>query len=291
MLGIPAETQRQLERLTFLSRRPARAGTGGEHVSRRPAPSTEFIDYRPYHPGDDFRRVDWNVYGRLGSLQVKVTEGRERLDVLLVLDCSSSMAYGSPSKLDFGAQLVSALAYVGAGRADSVRVACLGLQLPGHWPLRRRSHVSQLAHELARITPRGLVDLSAAMRACVSADTPAYSLAVLVSDLMSQDGIASALDGLRLRVADLAVLHLVAPQELAPNVSGEVELVDAETGSVAELGVSHATLAAYRSRFGAWLEAREAECRGRGLRYARITTDTPLSTTVLRDLREMGLLK
>ena len=77
MLAIPAETQRQLDRLTFVSRRPARAGTGGEHPSRRPAASTDFVDYRPYHPGDDFRRVDWNVYGRLGSLQVKLTEGHE----------------------------------------------------------------------------------------------------------------------------------------------------------------------------------------------------------------------
>ena len=54
-------------------------------VSRRPAPSTDFVDYRPYVPGDDFRRIDWNVYGRLGSLHVKVTEGRERLAVVLVL--------------------------------------------------------------------------------------------------------------------------------------------------------------------------------------------------------------
>ncbi len=291
MLEIPAETQRQLERLTFVSRRHARAGTGGDHVSRRRAPSTDFVDYRPYHPGDDFRRIDWNVYGRLGSLQVKVTEGRERLDVLLVLDCSSSMAYGSPSKLEVGAQLVSALSYVGAGRADSVRVTCLGVQLPGRWPLRRRSHVSQLARELSQIAPSGLLDLNVALGTCVPSDASVHSLAVVISDLMTPDSISGALDTLRGRVADVAVLHLLAREELEPNLSGEVELIDAETGSATELGVSQATLTAYRARFAAWLDAREAECRGRGLRYRRVTTDTPLSTTVLRDLREMGLLK
>lgn len=291
MLELPAETQRQLERLTFVSRRKARAGAGGEHVSRRPAPSTDFMDYRPYHPGDDFRRVDWNVYGRLGTLQVKVTEGRERLDVLLVLDCSSSMAYGSHSKLQFGAQLISALAYVGAGRADSIRVSCLGLQLPGRWPLRRRSHVSQLAHELARLTPTGLLDLNVALAACVPADATASSLAVVVSDLMTPDGISGALDAMCARVPDVAVLHLVAPEELAPDLAGEVELIDAETGAVTELGVSHATLAAYRTRFSAWLDARQAECHARGLRYRRLSTDVPLAAAVLRDLREMGLLK
>src|SRR5262252_11147362 len=102
---IATDTFGRFERLSFVSRRTALAGLGGEHRSRRPAPSTDFIDYRPYHPGDDFRRVDWNVYGRLGSLQVKVTEGRERLDLLLVLDCSSSMDYGEPVKLYVAAQI------------------------------------------------------------------------------------------------------------------------------------------------------------------------------------------
>jgi uncharacterized protein (DUF58 family) len=123
-LAISSDALRQFDRLAFVSRRPARAGTGGEHASRRPAPSTDFIDYRPYQPGDDFRRVDWNVYGRLGSLQVKVTEGRERLDVLLVLDCSSSMAFGD--KLGVAGELVAALAYIGAARSDAVRIASLG---------------------------------------------------------------------------------------------------------------------------------------------------------------------
>src|SRR5919206_371801 len=102
-LSISTDSFNRYERLSFVSGCDARAGLGGEHRSRRPSPSTDFVDYRPYQPGDDFRRVDWNVYGRLGSLQVKVTEGRERLDVLLVLDCSGSMGYGAPDKLSFAA--------------------------------------------------------------------------------------------------------------------------------------------------------------------------------------------
>jgi uncharacterized protein (DUF58 family) len=291
VLAIPAETQRQLDRLTFVSRRPARAGAGGEHASRRPAASTDFVDYRPYHPGDDFRRVDWNVYGRLGSLQVKLTEGRERLDVLLTLDCSSAMACGTPDKLTFASQLVAALAYVGAARADSVRVVCLGQAFPGRWPLRRRSRLPDVMRELGRIVPTAIVDLNASFVNCVPRETPANSLCVIVSDLMTPDGVANGIDALRGRVADVAVLHVVAPDELEPKLTGEVELIDAESDATSELGVSLATLSAYRARFQAWLDAREAECRARGLRYARLTTDTPLSTAVLRDLRQIGLLK
>src|SRR4051794_18097320 len=107
-LKIATDELSRFERLAFVSRRLAQAGLGGEHRSRHRAPSTDFIDHRPYQPGDDFRRVDWNVYGRLGTLQVKLTEARERLDITLVLDCSASMALGAPSKLQLAAQLVAA---------------------------------------------------------------------------------------------------------------------------------------------------------------------------------------
>jgi uncharacterized protein (DUF58 family) len=258
-------------------------------VSRRPSPSSDFVDYRPYHPGDDFRRVDWNVYGRLGSLQVKVTEGRERLDVLLVLDCSSSMA---TDKLDFGAQIVLALGYIAAARADSVRITLLGQPSVSPWrPFGRRSAVSELTRALSAVVPAGALNLDGALATCVPGDAPAATLAVVVSDLLTPDGVSRALDQLGARVADVAVVHVVSPDDLEPRVTGEVELLDAETGDTLELGVSQATLAAYRARFAAWLDAREQECRRRGRRYVRVTADRPIADVVLTDLRRGGLLR
>jgi uncharacterized protein (DUF58 family) len=288
-VALPTETLRQFDRLAFVSRRSAQAGTGGEHVSRRPSPSSDFVDYRPYHPGDDFRRVDWNVYGRLGSLQVKVTEGRERLDVLLVLDCSSSMA---TDKLDFGAQIVLALGYIAAARADCVRITLLGQPSVSPWrPFGRRSAVSELTRALSAVVPAGALNLDGALATCVPGDAPAATLAVVVSDLLTPDGVSRALDQLGARVADVAVVHVVSPDDLEPRVTGEVELLDAETGDTLELGVSQATLAAYRARFAAWLDAREQECRRRGRRYVRVTADRPIADVVLTDLRRGGLLR
>ncbi|MBV9325776.1 MAG: DUF58 domain-containing protein [Chloroflexi bacterium] len=285
---------RQLDRLSFVSRRPARAGAGGEHVSRRPAPSTDFVDYRAYVPGDDFRRIDWNVYGRLGSLHVKVTEGRERLEVVLVLDCSSSMDYGDPGKLDFATQLVAALAYVGASRADGVRIACLSPVQPDGWrsgPFRRRARVPELVQQLSTLAPAGLVDINAGLAACIPPEVSGNSLVVVVSDLLTPGGSVGGLEAVRARVADVAVLHVVSPEELDPGLSGEVELIDAESGAAIELGVSLETLAAYRRRVAEWLDAREADCRRRGMRYIRVRTDQPVNVVVLDDLRRGGLVR
>lgn len=262
-------------------------------MSRRPAPSTDFVDYRPYQPGDDFRRVDWNIYGRLGSLQVKVTEGRERLDVLLVLDCSSSMAFGSPSKLEVAGQLVAALAYIGAAHSDGVRIALLGGSAASAWwtrPFLGRKRIADLVHELSGIAPVGRVDLDAALTDTGS-ETPRNSLAVVISDLLSPEGAVNGLDALRSRMGDVAIVHVVSPEELEPEVSGEVELIDAESGDTLELGVSLDTLATYRARLHTWLDSRADDCQRRGMRYVRVQTDQPLANLVMGDLRRGGLLR
>jgi uncharacterized protein (DUF58 family) len=291
-ITIPIESLAHYERLSFVSHSPARAGLGGEHRSRRRAPSTEFIEYRPYQPGDDFRRIDWNVYGRLGSLQVKVTEGRERLEIVLVLDCSGSMDGGTPDKLSFSAQLVAALAYVGMARSDSVRIVCLSDKRPSaaFGPFARRSRMPQLARQLAQIAPVGLVDLNSGLRDCLP-DGAYQPLVVIVSDLLTPRGVAEGLEALQVRLADLVVVHVVSPEEMDPALSGEVALVDAESNDILELGISLETLAAYRARFAGWLEERAAECRTRGIRYVRVRTDRPLPSAVLDDLRRGGVLR
>ena len=291
-LSIARDGFKLFDRLSFVTRRGARGGLGGEHRSRRPSPSTEFIDYRPYQPGDDFRRVDWNVYGRLGSLQVKVTEGRERLDVVLVLDCSSSMDTGTPSKLEFAGQVVAGLAYVGMARADSVRIVCLGDPAPSSsfGPFGRKSRMPELISRLSRLAPVGAMDLNSALETCLDRGSRPR-LVVLVSDLLRPGGVGGGLEALQMRAADLALVHVVSPDEMDPRLSGEVELIDAEGADAIELGVSLETLAAYRARFADWLEQRAAECRGRGIRYARVVTDRPLANVLLDDLRRAGVLR
>jgi uncharacterized protein (DUF58 family) len=291
-LTVSSDAFKQFERLSFVARRSARAGLGGEHRSRRPSPSTEFEDYRPYQPGDDFRRVDWNVYGRLGSLQVKVTEGRERLEVVLVLDCSSSMDAGTPDKLSFSADLTAALAYVGLARADSVRILCLGesSRSPHLGPFGRRARMPELMSGLQHVAPVGAVDLNAALETCLGAG-PRQTLVIVMSDLLTPGGVAGGLEALQMRQADVVVVHVVSPDELNPQLTGEVELIDAETSGLLELGVSLETLAAYRARFAAWLDERAAECRTRGIRYTRVRTDRALNMVVLDDLRHAGVLR
>jgi uncharacterized protein (DUF58 family) len=290
-LPIATDAFGRFERLSFVARDPARAGLGGEHRSRRRAPSTDFIDYRPYQPGDDFRRVDWNVYGRLGTLQVKLTEGRERLDLVLVLDCSASMAYGAPDKLTFGAQLVASLAYIGLARSDSVRIITLrNGESTRLGPLSGRPRLPDLVRFLSAIQPGGRVDLMSALAECVPSEAK-RPLVVIVSDLLSASGLSDAIETLQAQRVDLVVLQLMSPDELDPRLSGDVELVDSETGEVLELGASLATLATYKRRYAAWLDEQTATCTNRGVRYARLRTDREAASVILSELRQAQVVR
>jgi len=291
-LTIATDAFSRFERLSFVTRRVAQAGLGGEHRSRRRAPSTDFADYRPYQPGDDFRRVDWNIYGRLGTLQVKLTEARERLDVALVLDCSASMAWGAPDKLAFGAQLVAALGYVALARSDAVRVVRLreGQAPAVLGPLRGRGRLAELMRFVSEASSGGRVELNTALADCLPSDG-GQRLVVLVSDLLTPDGMADGLDVLLGQRADVVVLHVFSPDEADPALAGEVELLDAESGELLELGASLATLDAYRGRYRAWQEQQATACAERGVRYVRVPTDRPLTWVVLEDLRGAQVLR
>jgi uncharacterized protein (DUF58 family) len=234
--------------------------------------------------------VDWNVYGRLGSLQVRVTEGRERLELILVLDCSASMAWGEPDKLGFAARAVAALAYVGLGRFDAVRLVQLGNPRGGLGPLRGRRRFGEVVQALSDGGAHGRLDLSAHVGACLPSPTR-QALVVLVSDLLTPAGVEDGLDALLHQGVDVVVLHVLSPQELNPNMLGELELLDAETNERLEVGLSLAVLNQYRDRLGGWLERQAGACSERGLRYVRLRSDRALEAVLLDDLRRGNVLR
>src|SRR6202023_207747 len=102
---VSEELLRRVERLSLRIRRPLPGGPAGEHLGRGQSASTEFADHRPYSPGDDFRRIDWNALARLDELTIRVTEAREDVGLYLILDCSGSMAAGDGAKARLARQL------------------------------------------------------------------------------------------------------------------------------------------------------------------------------------------
>ena len=281
---------RRLERLTFAPKRAVAGGLGGEHRSSARASSTDFADYRQYLPGDDFRRIDWNAYGRSGNLYVKLTEAREQLPVHILLDASRSMAWGEPSKLRYATQLAAALGYVALARFDRLSITALGerpRQLP---PTRGRGRLPHLLAFLESVEPSGAMQLNAALGE-YRVNRRAGGLAILISDLLSPEGYQDGLDALLQAGLDVVVLQVLSPQELEPEAGGDVEFEDAETGEIVQVSLTPRMLAVYRERLDAWCAAAEQACAQRGIVYARVSTAEPLEDVLLDRMRRLAILR
>ncbi|MCS6800792.1 MAG: DUF58 domain-containing protein [Chloroflexota bacterium] len=281
---------RSLEQLALLVRRVARPGLSGEHRGLTRSNSVEFADYRPYAPGDDFRRIDWNLYGRMDALFVRLSEAREDVDVHLLLDASRSMEYGQPNKLGYAKRLVAALGYIALSRLDRVSLSALTYDVVERaGPLRGKDRIHRLLSFLDAMNAAGTTDLNAALRRYAQLGQP-HGVAILVSDLLSPSGFRAGIERLRADRVEVIVLQVLAPQELQPTPTGDVELIDRETGEIVEVTLSEAVVREYQRRLAAWTAEIAQVCAELGVSFSQVSTATPLETLVVTELRKRRIL-
>ena len=282
---LSADFLAQLERLALLSRRSFRGRVRGERRSPRKGMSVEFSDYRQYGHGDDLRYVDWNIYGRLDRLYVKLFVDEEDLCLNLLLDASASMGFGAPSKLEFGARLAAGLGFVGLVSLERVGVGVLRDHLAEGWsPARGRNQVLPLMDFLGRLRPGGRTSLNDALAAYALRAREA-GLAVVISDLMDAGGYERGLKALLEQRFDVHLIHLLAPEEMNPDFAGDLRLADAETGELRDLTLDAEAMRGYRQRLREFLERAEGFCRTNEISYHRVVTDTPVEEFMLRQLK------
>src|SRR2546426_8592175 len=227
----------QLERLTLASRRVFRGRVKGERKSPRRGHSVEFCDYRAYGVGDDLRYVDWNVYGRLDRLHVKLFVDEEDLCLHLLVDASRSMDFGRPTKLAYATRLAAALGFVGLVNLERVGVAVLRERLSEGWPpTRGRSQFPALLDFLGSVRSSGTTGLNDGLgRYAMRAREP--GIAVVISDLMDPLGFENGVRALLERRFEGHGVHPLDASELNPMLGGDPRLQDLETGEVREVTV------------------------------------------------------
>ena len=282
---------RSLERLSIAARRTLWGQAQGERKVNSAGASIEFHDYRQYQPGDDLRYLDWQVYGRLDRLVLRLYRDEVDLLVQILVDASGSMAVGDPPKSDYALRLAAALGYVGlaglervavgyvaAGRADVTR------------PFRGRGSFGPLADYLERIEFGGATALNASLRA-EAVRLPRRSRLILITDLLDRAGYQDGLLALQASGHDVFVIHLLSPDEIDPPEIGDVRLIDAETGSAEDVTLSRDRIAGYRERTARHYAEVEAFAYAHGIGYVRVSTATPLEDVLFRNLTQGRLLR
>jgi len=307
---------RKLERLRIQARRAFPGTMRGERRSTRRGASVEFRDFRKYEVGDDFRHVDWSIFARLERLMLRqfVEEEDVRIDILL--DQSRSMHFGEPmTKFDFARRAAAALAFLAVSSLDRVGVATFDSDLRSQIrALRGRGHLHSVLSFLEGLSPvreqsepsedgstegerprpqrggvahRGVAEevrtLSAVIRRYQrSAVRP--GILFVISDFLDAGDFRVEMKLLAQRGFDLNLIQVLAPDELQPQLRGDLMLVDSESGSAREVTVNERVLAAYRSALDAYTTSLASFCRVTGIGYAMVAADVSFEDVLLTNL-------
>lgn len=282
--------QRRLEVLALASRRVVSGRTRAERRSRKTGSGVEFADHREYAPGDDFRFLDWKLYGRSDRLLLRLFEEEEDLSVYVLCDTSASMGFGAPPKIDYGRRIAAALAYVALASLDRVSVLTfsdvIGARLP---PTRGKSRIFKVFDFLGAARADGRTGLEAAMKT-FAAQHKRRGVAIVISDLYDPAGFERGVDVLRYARFEPFVIQLVDPGEARPALHGEVRLIDRETGEERDVTVTPRVLERYAAAHAGYLARIASYCASKQVPHVTIETSTPWDEAVLGVLRRGGLL-
>ena len=282
---------RKLEHLALIARRVQLGVTKGERRSKRKGSSIEFADYRDYVQGDDLRHVDWNIAARLNTLYLKLFQEQEDLTLHLLIDASTSMAYGDPAKLDFACKMAAAIGYIALVGFDRLSVEAFSSDQRSYLPAcRGKASAGKLFSFLEGVRAGGGTALEDSCRSYLLRNR-AKGVAVLLSDFLDPAGYEGCLRRLCMAGSDLYVIQMLSPEEVDPDVSGDLRLIDCETEAYTEISMSPSLVRRYKKNLDTFRESLRQACLARGIGYIFATSDTPFEQLTLEVLRRGGMLK
>jgi uncharacterized protein (DUF58 family) len=302
---------RKLELLRIQGRRAFPGTMRGERRSTRRGASVEFADFRKYEAGDDFRHVDWSIYARLERLMLRqfVEEEDVRIDILI--DQSPSMQFGTPlTKFDFARRAAAALAFLAVSGLDQVGVATFDTAIRlqkrasrgrGHLMAvlnfleslsqdERSSQKSDSAQEQSvntsvPVQPNRRTSLSGVLRTYQKA-TLRPGILFVISDFLDEDDFRTEAKLLVQRKFDVNLIQVLADEEVNPEVTGDLLMVDSESGDEREITANERAVAAYKKTLAQFTSSLESFCKANGIGYTFLQASSSFEDLLLKNLIE-----
>jgi uncharacterized protein (DUF58 family) len=275
---IDPATLTKISTLELVARTVVEGFIAGLHRSPHLGFSVNFAEYRPYRPGDDIRKIDWKVFGRLDRYFVKEYEGETNTSIQLVLDCSRSMAYESQGirKLEYGQFLAACLGYFAFKQRDSVGFVSYDEDVVDFVPPRGSiGHLNTVLHTIERAQAgqktnfvKPLVSIAERLRH--------RGIIIVISDLYDeQERVMNGLRHLAYRGNDVIVFQVLDPAELNFDFSESAQFVDMETRAEMHV-IPDFIRQEYRKIIKDQIAYYERECQKDRMDYALVNTSQPL---------------
>ena len=286
-----ANVLQRLDNIALLTRRPMATGRPGRRRSPLAGSSMEFADFRRYAPGDDFRRIDWRAFARLERLFLRVFEAEENITVTILIDCSDSMYHGDPVKAELAVAVAAALGYIALKCEDSIILGALTDRMVTY----RRANsgtnsIWTIGDFLSRLPRSGTTDLNRALYD-VGKVVNSPGLTIVISDFLAPGGYQTGVRAVRQLRQEVALLQILSPDEIDPQIQGDWRLRDSEGASNVDVSSSSHILQAYRERLTQFTEELAAFAHSHSGTYTLISSDTDIIDVVQRMLRQIELVR
>ena len=281
----------RLERLRLQPTRRKTNRTQGEHASGKGGSSTEFADYRNYVPGDDVRFVDWNIFARLNRPYMKLYQYEEVMHVAILVDASNSMKF--ENKFERARQLAAAMgvtALMGVERVSAYVVGASGEPPRVMPPSSGRASMRRLFDFFERAECGGDAPIDGAVEAMLRRHR-GRGMAIVISEFLTPASLARPFNLLYSAGLEIFALQVLGPTEIAPELTGDLRLVDSEHGGtvdVSSIGELHGIYHDHRERLE---EHVRRQCRMRNGRFLSVSADAPLDWGLFDLLQRQGWLK
>lgn len=278
---------KKLERFKLNTNILQSQGYNGGRKSNAKGSSMEFSDYKEYALGDDFRKIDWNAYGRFQKLYVKVFEEERQAKVNIFLDTSCSMDFGNPKKSFIAKRIAAALSYISLSHLDAVKIYSNGdHELTDTGYFNGKNVFGQLLKHIENASALSKNDLFQ----LIKKRNYKKGITIIVSDLYSED-VEEAIKYLAYMNQTVIVLHVLSKDELEPDLKGDLRFIDSETEEEKDLSITNSVLKAYEKTLKNFIVKNKESCRKYGGKYILLSNELSIEEMLFDRLVKHGILR
>lgn len=269
---------------------------GGNHKATTYGNTVEFADFREYTPGDDIRRIDWNLFSRFDKYFIRLFVDERQMHNQILIDGSASMDDGE-GKAEYALKTAAALGYLSVQGMDRTSIKLIrgsSLVSVGQRITGKESFYGTVS-ELEEVHFEGDADISAAVKNSqeIGFDD---GLTVIISDFFTESDWKQAVDYLLYKKREVLLVQVLTPSEANPDYFGRMQLLDAEAldiddGRNLRMRITKSEYKAYLQALSDYLEDMKQFCRSRNVGYVRVNTANPIEKELLNSLYETEAIR
>ncbi|MFP4698271.1 MAG: DUF58 domain-containing protein [Eubacteriales bacterium] len=280
---------KKLSTINFLIKMKLSQGATGGRKSLAKGSSVEFSDYREYIQGDDFRRIDWNAYGRFEKLFIKLFMEEREAVFNIYLDSSRSMDFGKSKKSTMALKITASIAYIVLNNFDKILLHKLkDKDITTLSSINGKVAFKRLLEKLSEMEFNGKTELTSAIK---RKDIKARGVSIIISDFFCKESLIDILKYLGYKKQEIILVQILSDEEVNPDFDNVVNLVDSETEDKLKVSLTPSIIKTYKKTLETFTTDLEKQASKYGANYVKILSDEPLEQVILKTFATKGLIR